>query len=106
MSVLDLDKTREYSRRGAKAYRDRLRKLVIDAYGGKCVCCGETIFAFLVLDHVNGGGTAERRTHGGRSIQAYRDARNRGYPPDYQVLCHNCNHGRAINDGVCPHMEL
>jgi hypothetical protein len=22
-----------------------------------------------------------------------------------QLLCFNCNSGRALNDGVCPHVE-
>jgi hypothetical protein len=28
-----------------------------------------------------------------------------GFPPGYQVLCMNCNHGKRMNNGVCPHKE-
>jgi hypothetical protein len=31
--------------------------------------------------------------------------RKHNYPEGFQVLCHNCNMGRQINGGVCPHME-
>jgi hypothetical protein len=27
------------------------------------------------------------------------------YPPEYQVLCFNCNCGRALNGGRCPHED-
>jgi formylmethanofuran dehydrogenase subunit E len=36
------------------------RMLVINAYGGKCNCCGEDKYEFLAIDHVNGGGKKER----------------------------------------------
>jgi hypothetical protein len=29
--------------------------------------------------------------------------KKRGYPPGYRVLCFNCNRGRYLNGGVCPH---
>jgi hypothetical protein len=25
------------------------------------------------------------------------------FPPGFQLLCSNCNHGRARNGGICPH---
>lgn len=27
-----------------------------------------------------------------------------GFPPGYQVACHNCNMDRHINGGSCPHI--
>jgi hypothetical protein len=29
-----------------------------------------------------------------------------GWPKEkYRILCANCNHGRALNGGVCPHQQ-
>lgn len=27
------------------------------------------------------------------------------YPEGYQVLCYNCNCGKSINNGICPHLD-
>jgi hypothetical protein len=80
-------------------------------YGGlnglKCACCEEKEFSFLSLDHIDGGGNAERtaffgnRYIGGHHI--YRKLRLEGFPTGYQVLCMNCQVGRRDNGGVCPH---
>ena len=77
---------------------------VVAGYGGACSCCGELELMFLTLDHVNDDGADSRREHVGH-IWAYRDARRRGYPDDYRLLCINCNFGRHRNGGVCPHEE-
>jgi hypothetical protein len=29
--------------------------------------------------------------------------RKNGFPEGFQVLCANCNIGRHINGGICPH---
>lgn len=39
--------------------------------------------------------------HAGDKLFAY--LKRAGYPPGYQVLCFNCNCGRAKRGGVCPH---
>jgi hypothetical protein len=80
-------------------YRDR----IIDAYGAFCACCGETGRLFLTIDHVNGDGRAHRRSLGGGNRRVMLAIINAGFPPDYQILCFNCNSGRARNGGVCPH---
>ena len=87
-------------------YRSKIRADVLNAYGGKCECCGESHPEFLALDHINGGGGKERRTVAGNtSGGVYRLARNAGYPKDkYRLLCHNCN--CAIGwYGYCPHQK-
>ena len=72
-------------------------------YGGACVCCGETELAFLVLDHVNGGGTKARGSY------AYTEyARILREPIDrarVQVLCANCNMAKERLEG-CPHKHI
>lgn len=93
----------EYRARYNERQREKLRRLrreVIDGYGGKCECCGEDRWQFLTLEHKNGGGTLHRQEISGQGI--YRDARRRSYPPEYGLLCWNCNAASGIY-GVCPH---
>lgn len=79
-----------------------LKAEVVAAYGGKCACCGEGQILFLQIDHINGGGKKDRDA-GLFSATWYRWLKNNGYPKDYQLLCANCNWGKHINGGVCPH---
>lgn len=83
----------------------RLKIETFEAYGGStCRCCGNAELEALTLDHVNGGGEADRRTRNTTSgSNFYRVLRQGGYPSGFQVLCFNCNCGRARNGGVCPH---
>lgn len=41
-----------------------IKLAMIDAYGGKCRCCGEREPQMLAIDHKNGGGTKHRRSLG------------------------------------------
>ena len=82
--------------------RQRHRALCLAAYGGRCKCCGESISAFLTLDHVKGGGRKHRIKHHGH---IHRWAIKHKFPKSLRLLCWNCNSGRAINGGVCPHEE-
>jgi len=87
-------------------YRRRSRQLfleVLNHYGGpKCACCGETNIFFLTIDHINSDGHKQHR--GDRKRLAYWLKKN-DFPDGYQVLCFNCNCGRARNDGICPHKQ-
>lgn len=92
----------EQCREVARQYQQRLKSRVIEAYGGKCSCCGESNVAFLTIDHTNGAGCKHRRDIGTSRIYNWLESRN--YPPnEFQVLCFNCNCGRQINGGICPH---
>lgn len=84
-----------------RAYQ--IREAVFGAYGGfVCACCNERNPMFLTIDHIEGCGGAERRKQGlGHSFYGW--LRRHGFPPGFQVLCYNCNLGRAKNGGVCPH---
>ncbi len=84
-----------------KEYYRKTRTEVLEAYGNCCTCCGETQYEFLALDHIDGGGNAHRKAIGSRWI--YHDIKKRGFPPGFQVLCHNCNQAKGFY-GVCPHM--
>src|SRR6266852_904028 len=80
-----------------------MRAVVMHAYGGEspaCVCCGETLAAFLTLDHVNNGGRAHRREKGNQGV--YHELRRNGYPSGFRILCFNCNLARGCY-GSCPH---
>ena len=42
----------------------RTKYKVMRAYGGKCVCCGESTLSFLTIDHPNNDGVKDRLAHG------------------------------------------
>jgi len=90
---------------GPPHYYYRLRHETMLVYGGyRCACCGEGEPMFLTLDHVNNDGSRHRRAIGSfSSPKMFAWLRARDYPPGFQVLCSNCNHGRHRNGGTCPH---
>ena len=94
--------------------RTKIKRLVLEHYGGvppKCVCCGESIYQFLTIDHVNNDGAKHRKElklgrKSGWWLYIYlvkNDFPDDGY--ELQVLCWNCNCGKRMNGGVCPHKE-
>lgn len=89
------------------SYRQRLRTLILEAYGHKCACCGETLREFLALDHINRDGKEHRAKYkdkgGNANTHIYEDVIVEGFPKDrYRLLCHNCNCARGFY-GYCPH---
>lgn len=87
----------------AAEYDRKLRQKAVDAYGGKCTCCGETRFEFLCIDHVHGGGNEHRKTvQSGTPLLHWLQKRN--YPDGFQLLCSNCNSARG-RFGRCPHED-
>lgn len=84
----------------------KLKELIMNHYGSVCNCCGEHRIQFLTIDHINNDGAKHRKEIGlvvGCGIAFYRWIRRNNFPEDLQVLCHNCNIGKYINGGVCPH---
>lgn len=73
--------------------RDRLKREVMDAYGGcKCSHCPETDLRFLEIDHIDGGGRKHLReieTGGGHGFYGWLKRNN--FPEGYRVLCRPCN---------------
>lgn len=95
-------KNRENLRiKGRKRIKE-LRESIIAYYGGKCVCCGETQFEFLAIDHVNGGGSQHRKNIKESSVCYWIKKNN--YPEGFQILCHNCNMAKGFY-GHCPHEQ-
>lgn len=85
--------------------RIKLRRQVLDAYGAHCVCCGESEYHFLSIDHKNGNGNQHRLSIGGSkkaNIVSWL-IRNK-FPEGFQILCHNCNMAKGCY-GVCPHEQ-
>ena len=94
------DEREKHNARMRDYYR-RCRQKCFDHYGRQCACCGETELLFLTFDHINGGG----RKHNEKVGYIPRWLVSQGFPDGFQVLCMNCNLGRSINGGVCPHQE-
>lgn len=92
----------EASNARGKMRRAGVRRLVIDGYGGACACCGEATHQFLTIDHPNDDGAAHRREVGA-GHRFYLWLVSQGFPDEYRLLCRNCNWGRYVNGGVCPH---
>jgi hypothetical protein len=118
------DKHPEKSAERLRAYRQRNKEALsirgrqrrqnrkaeaMEAYGGKCACCGEDNLVFLTIDHIDGKGGEHRKAmqpkaqRSGGGDKTYRWLKANGYPEGFQCLCFNCNSGRAINGGICPH---
>jgi len=79
-----------------------LKLLVFNHYGHKCNCCGENHVLLLNVDHVNNDGNIHRKTIS-TSVGLYKEIISSGFPDLYQLLCWNCNMGKHLNGGVCPH---
>lgn len=104
------EQRREYGRRKPwmqQKYRNGLKREVLSAYSTslRCVCCFETTFKFLTLDHVYNDGKQDRESC---KNAVFQKLKREGFPnkDKYQVLCFNCNFGKAVNKGVCPHKDI
>lgn len=106
----EADIARDYRRKHPDAQRrwhakshGKRRMRVLIHYGGdppKCSCCGEARKPFLVIDHINNDGAKHRREVG-RNIVTWLCEHD--FPSGFQVLCQNCNVGKELCGGVCPH---
>ena len=91
-----------------KAQARAKRLIVLQFYGGnppKCACCGEIIYEFLTIDHMNNDGAKHRReigTDGNRGGRIYNWLIRNKFPKGFQVLCWNCNCAKGLY-GECPH---
>ena len=88
------------TRERQRVERKQDRGSVISHYGGACVCCGEVTDSFLALDHVAGAGNQHRRGINKSGSGFYRWIIDQGFPPGFQILCHNCNISKRLLNGV------
>lgn len=103
----DAKRRREYRLKNKEKYaiqqRERLAKykrMIVDAYGGCCSCCGEQEIEFLTVEHTNRDGKTHRLVKGNFYSYLVRS----GFPKDQglAILCMNCNW--AERNGIrCPH---
>jgi hypothetical protein len=101
-----LETSRKYAKENGADNARRIKAEMISAYGGRCVCCGETEEAFLTVDHIFGKGHEHRGKEGIRGTQIYWWLKKQGYPKDaYQLLCFNCNCAKGLR-GMCPHQKI
>lgn len=72
--------------------RAEARHELLNALGDKCTRCGFNDWRALQIDHVNGGGLADRRKlKGSRSYNEYVLRQAQSGSKKYQLLCANCN---------------
>ncbi len=91
---------REQGRRG----RRKARQECIEAYGGKCTCCGESTLEFLTVEHTEGNGQAHRKEVGAGRMM-YIDLKRRGWPKEgITIFCMNCNFATRFSQ-ICPHQK-
>lgn len=95
---------KEIMREQRRVYDLSVKIKIIEAYGGKCVCCGEKAMEFLTIDHINNDGAEDRKNNGKKSGgKLYRWLIRNNFPKDnYQLLCYNCNCAKGFF-GYCPH---
>ena len=98
------------NRKRTRDYWKNLRLEIMMAYGGLiCACCGETEPKFFSIDHIFNDGAEHRRSFGydangkGADTRVIAWIKANNFPGGFQVLCMNCNHGKARNGGICPH---
>lgn len=115
------DKVQAKNRLWQLAHKDRTRhngvertkrnRITVLAHYSKgtmeCKCCKENTLQFLSIDHVNGGGNKHRqalkKTKTGTALYYWLIKQN--FPDGYAVLCMNCNWGKRMNGGICPHQS-
>lgn len=93
---------KKYSDRKRNKYRE-LRKIVIDHYGHRCSCCGESDFFKLSIDHIDGGGKQHLKEIGGPN-RLCEWIIKQNFPDNFRLLCHNCNFSLG-QYGYCPHAK-
>jgi hypothetical protein len=87
-------------KRRSKKYKIRIQ--VVEAYGGKCTCCGNDNPDLMCIDHIYNDGAEERKKIGRGSV-FYIYLRKNNFPKDkYRLMCFNCNQSRG-SYGYCPH---
>ena len=88
-----------------RKYRGTLKLEVLSHYSNgkpKCACCSwDKDITGLSIDHIYGRkNPKEPKGLSGEAL--YRYVKKSGYPPEFRVLCLNCN--AAIgHHGICPH---
>src|SRR5262245_15938334 len=90
------------------SYVKPIFRKIIEAYGGKCWCCGETEPRFLTMDHVWGRRNNDYQlkwgiTYNDGGVNLAVKVKRAGYPKDgFRLACMNCNWA-SRKGNPCPH---
>jgi len=102
------EKHLEMSRRHKRDAQTRAKLEFVQAYGGKCTCCGESEIHFLTIEHLTPEGLALHKWPNGKrmdTLTTIRRLKKAGWPDYVTVLCMNCNYAKGMF-GFCPHDDL
>jgi hypothetical protein len=78
----------------SKAKTVELRLEILRYYGGlipKCSLCQTEDIEVLDIDHIDGGGSAQRRNQNLLGSKFYYWLKRNNFPDGFRVLCRNCN---------------
>jgi hypothetical protein len=93
--TVEHQKHREWIRKHPDFRHDKWRELrnaILARLGSKCVACGNIDSRVLCIDHINGGGTKERRLLGASGFMLkLKKLSDDELKRNYQLLCANCN---------------
>lgn len=85
-------------------YKRSLQEIIFIYFKEKCNCCGEDNKHFLQIDHINNDGYLDRKIRRKDYLKYYTNIiRN---IDNFQLLCANCNFGKLMNEGICPHKGI
>lgn len=102
----NIEHRRAYEREYYNKKNRETRNMVFDHYGRQCVCCGESCFFFLTIDHIDNNGAEHRKQIGQWGAKNfYQWLRRNNFPEGFQTMCYNCNLGKNRNGVVCPHKQ-
>lgn len=100
----DPEKSKAAISKSNKARYQRMKVKAFEVLGDKCACCGESNPIFLTIDHIHNDGAEHRKIIGKGAFGIYGWLERNGWPTEgLQILCWNCNMGKRINGGQCPH---
>lgn len=96
MPYKDNNKRKEVNALSRQNRTKNQRKEILSLLGNKCKC-GFSDPRALAIDHINGGGTTERKTIGG-GYYSYLLKKIKSGSQDYQILCFNCNQIKKVEN--------
>ena len=91
-------KSRITQREWKKKQYDKVRTELLEFFGKKCVRCGFDDVRALCVDHINGGGTQERKLWQNKNKIYYYKSIIEKNGEGYQLLCQNCNTIKRIEE--------
>lgn len=91
--------------KGGINYNIKYRQSVLEILGFECVKCGFNDIRALQIDHINGGGTQERKN--GETGNPYKVMLKKVIDgsKNYQVLCANCNWIKKVENKELPNKK-